>query len=241
MDGSEIILQGHRLVRTFADGARVRTILDDVSLDVRRSELVVLMGPSGSGKSTLVSVLSGLLPPTAGRVLVLSEDLWAADERRREQVRQRHIGFIFQGYNLFPALTARQQLEIALRWGCGMAAREARRRSERILDLLGLGTKMHLRPAEMSGGEKQRVTVGRALVKSPALCFADEPTSALDWTNGEGVMALLRAAAHDDGAAVLVVSHDPRIVAFADRVLHLESGHLTERATINESTCVSVV
>jgi putative ABC transport system ATP-binding protein len=235
MHTSEITLQGHELFRTFADGAQIRTVLDNVSLALRRSELVVLMGPSGSGKSTLVSVLSGLLSPTSGQVLLMGEDLWGGDERRREDIRRRHLGFVFQGYNLFPALTARQQLEITLRWSGGVGAREARRRSERMLGLLGLGTKMNLRPAQMSGGEKQRVAIGRALVKSPALCFADEPTSALDWANGESVIALLRAAAHEEGAAVLVVSHDPRIAPLADRVLHLEAGRLTERAMVPES------
>jgi putative ABC transport system ATP-binding protein len=239
MNRGEIILEGHELVRVFADGGRTRTVLDNVSLTLRRSELVVMMGPSGSGKSTLVSVLSGLLAPTSGRVRLMGEDVWSVEERRREQIRQRYLGFIFQGYNLFPALTARQQLEIALRWGNGVGAREARRRSERMLGLLGLSTKMHLRPAEMSGGEKQRVAIGRALVKSPALCFADEPTSALDWTNGESVVGLLRAAAHEEGAAVLIVSHDPRITPLADRVLHLEAGCLAERSTVHEFALIS--
>jgi putative ABC transport system ATP-binding protein len=164
--------------------------------------------------------------------------MWNADERQRESIRQRYVGFVFQGYNLFPALTALQQLEIALRWGSGTPAREARQRSERMLGLLGLGDKMHLRPAELSGGEKQRVAVGRALVKEPALCFADEPTSALDWSNGEAVVALLRAAAREKGAAVLVVSHDPRIAPLADRVLHLEGGQLVEDSTADESALV---
>src|SRR6185437_5362472 len=124
MARDEIILEGHELVRDFADGERTRTVLDNVSLTLRRSELVVMMGPSGSGKSTLVSVLSGLLAPTSGRVKVMGEDVWSAAERRRELIRQRYLGFIFQGYNLFPALTARQQLEIALRWGNGVGARE---------------------------------------------------------------------------------------------------------------------
>lgn len=240
MEKRVIPLVGENLTRTFADGVQTRTILENVSLSLRRSELVVLMGPSGSGKSTLMSVLSGLLEPTAGRVAVLGEDVWSAGEREREQIRRRSLGFIFQGYNLFPALTARQQLEIALRWASSVSAREARLRSERMLGLLGLGAKLNLRPAEMSGGEKQRVAVGRALVKAPALCFADEPTSALDWSNGEGVAELLRTAAHDNGAAVLVVSHDPRLASFADRVLHLEAGRLTDNAEVVASAPISI-
>lgn len=241
MESRVIPLVGENLTRTFADGVQIRTILENVSLTLRRSELVVLMGPSGSGKSTLMSVLSGLLPPTAGRVAVLGEDVWSAGERQREQIRRRSLGFIFQGYNLFPALTARQQLEIALRWAGGVTAHEARLRSERMLGLLGLGSKLNLRPAEMSGGEKQRVAVGRALVKEPALCFADEPTSALDWSNGESVAALLRTAAHENDAAVLVVSHDSRLAAFADRVLHLEAGRLMENAAADVSAPLSVL
>src|SRR5262249_17885678 len=142
--------------------------------------------------------------------------------------RLRHCGFIFQGYNLFAALSARQQLEMVVRWGEGATAREARRRADEMLALLGLGRKGHLRPLELSGGEKQRVAIGRALIKDPQLCFADEPTSALDWAHGEQVVELLRNAAHDRGATVLCVAHDARIVPYADRVFYLEDGRLQD-------------
>jgi putative ABC transport system ATP-binding protein len=155
-------------------------------------------------------------------------DLWNLTDREREQYRLKYCGYIFQGYNLFPALNARQQLEIVLRWGNGVPAREARKQSEEMLGILGLGNKTHLLPAQLSGGEKQRVAIGRALVKGPMLCFADEPTSALDWTHGEQVVELLRAAAHERGATLLVVSHDSRIVPFVDTVFHLEDGRLTD-------------
>jgi putative ABC transport system ATP-binding protein len=186
------------------------------------------MGPSGSGKSTLLAILSGLLAPDGGRVEILGEDLWRMSDGQREAFRRRHFGFIFQGYNLFPALTALQQLEIVLRWGENLTNREARRRSADMLGLLGLAKKANLRPAQLSGGEKQRVAIGRALVKEPALCFADEPTSALDWSHGEQVVELLVAAAHEQGATVLMVSHDPRTVPYADQVFHLEDGCLLE-------------
>src|SRR5207253_2194256 len=192
-------------------------------------QISLLMGPSGSGKSTLLAVLSGLLRPDSGKVIALGTDLWAQPEREQEAFRLRHCGFIFQGYNLFPALTARQQLEMVLRWGQGASAREARRRTDEMLTLLGLANKKHLRPAEMSGGEKQRVAIGRALMKNPDFCFADEPTSALDWAHGEQVVELLRTAAHERGATVLVVSHDSRIVPYADRVFHLEDGRMTDQ------------
>src|SRR4051812_11503586 len=121
-----LALQGQHITRTFGRGVKLVTVLDDISLDVCRGEFVLLMGPSGSGKSTLLAVLSGLLRPAAGRVLALGEDLWAMSDRQCEQFRLRHCGYIFQGYNLFPALTARQQVEIVLRWGEGATAREAR-------------------------------------------------------------------------------------------------------------------
>src|SRR3954452_24977870 len=160
-------LRARHLVRNFGTGEMRTTALADVSLDLYPGQLALLMGPSGSGKSTLLAVLSGLLHPDSGRVLAMGKEVWELSEREREQFRLEHCGFIFQGYNLFPALTARQQLEMVLRWGQGMAYREARKRSEAMLDLLGIGKKAHLRPAEMSGGEKQRVAIGRALNKEP--------------------------------------------------------------------------
>jgi putative ABC transport system ATP-binding protein len=231
MQAREVLLQADGLVHTFADGGRNRKVLDGVSLTLRRSEVVLLMGPTGSGKSTLLAVLSGLLRPSAGSVRLRGEDLWRISERRREEIRQLYFGFVFQGFNLFSALTAGQQLEIVLRWSSGVSSREARQRAEHMLKLLHLGDKIPQLPAQMSGGEKQRVAIGRALVKGPALCFADEPTSALDWEHGEEVVAMLRAIARDREAAVLMVSHDDRLSAYADRVLDLRQGRLVERTT----------
>jgi putative ABC transport system ATP-binding protein len=226
------VLRGLRLTRSFGDGDTRTYALRDVSLDLFRGQLILLMGPSGSGKSTLLAVLSGLLRPDSGQVLALDGDkivdIWAMTDRQRENFRLRNCGFIFQGYNLFPALNARQQLEIVLRWGQGMPGPEARKQSEEILSLLGLAKKTHLLPSHLSGGEKQRVAIGRALVKSPLFCFADEPTSALDWAHGEQVIELLRAAAHERGTTTLVVSHDYRILPFVDAVYHLTDGQLTD-------------
>ncbi len=219
-------LEGHRLTHSFRQGESRTTVLHDVSLALWPGEMVLVMGPSGSGKSTLLALLSGLLQPEEGEVLIFGEELWRLRPAARKAFRQRHFGFIFQGYNLFPALTAREQLEIVLRWGEGVPAGEARTRADAILDLLGLGTKKTLRPAQLSGGEKQRVAIGRALVKRPTVCFADEPTSALDWKHGQHVVELLRAAATAEGATVFIVSHDARIIPYADRVFHLEDGYL---------------
>jgi putative ABC transport system ATP-binding protein len=221
-------LQGLNLTRTFGSGDTRTVALNEVSIDLCAGQIALLMGPSGSGKSTLLAVLSGLLRPDSGKVSVLGQDLWAMTERQREEFRLKHFGFIFQGYNLFPALTARQQLEMVLRWGNNLGSREARRRADEMLEQLRLVRKAGLRPAQLSGGEKQRVAIGRALIKNPGFCFADEPTSALDWKHGEQVVELLRAAAHDNGATILVVAHDARIISHVDRVFHIEDGQLVE-------------
>jgi putative ABC transport system ATP-binding protein len=228
MERGELTLQGRHLLRTFGKGKNEITAVNDVSLELYRGKVSMLMGPSGSGKSTLLAILSGLLPPNKGEVIALGQNLWELSETERRRFRQQNYGFIFQGFNLLPALNARQQLEIVLRWGDGASAKEARHRSEEMLDLLGLEQKHHLLPEELSGGEKQRVAIGRALIKKPSYCFADEPTSALGWEHGKQVVELLTAAAHRQAATVLIVAHDPRIVPFMDRVWNLRDGCLAE-------------
>ncbi|HEY1190645.1 MAG TPA: ABC transporter ATP-binding protein [Gemmata sp.] len=226
-------LRGVKLVRTFGDGTTRRAALREVSIDLFPGQIALLMGPSGSGKSTLLAILSGLLEPDSGQVLAADDgtlqDVWQLTTKEREQYRQKHTGFIFQGYNLFPALTARQQLEIVLKWGEGTNSSDARRRADEMLDRLGLEKNKHKKPAQLSGGEKQRVAIGRALVKNPSFMFADEPTSALDWENGQKVIELLRDAAHQRGASVLCVSHDHRLLPFVDVYFHLDDGNLERR------------
>jgi putative ABC transport system ATP-binding protein len=228
------VLSAFRLARSFGKAEEKTAALRDVGLDLYPGQVSLLMGPSGSGKSTLLSVLSGLLRPDSGKVFAMETDLWSLTDREREQFRLQHFGFIFQGYNLFPALTAQQQLEMVLRWGEGVSRKEARWRALELLSRLGLAKKAHLRPAQMSGGEKQRVAIGRALIKRPSICFADEPTSALDWAHGEQVMELLTAAAHEQEATVLVVSHDPRLVPYAEQVFHMEDGYLAEPEPVHQ-------
>src|SRR5438552_7565387 len=221
-------LTGAELTRSFGSGETKAYALKGVTVDLFPGELNLLMGPSGSGKSTLLAVLSGLLRPDAGGVQAVGRDLWRMTDDEMEKFRLRHCSYVFQGCNLFPALTAREQLEIVLRWGEGASARAARKRAEHVLGQLGLGKKMHLRPAQLSGGEKQRVAIGRALVKNPSLVFADEPTSALDWENGQQVIQLLTETAKMRGAMVLVVTHDPRLLPYADRVFEMADGTLPE-------------
>ena len=226
-------LRGVHITKTFGDGAKRRVALDDVSIDLQPGQLSLLMGPSGSGKSTLLAIASGLLEPDSGQVLAEDRgelrDVWAMTAKQREDFRLRTTGFVFQGYNLFPALTARQQLEIVLKWGGYAGTWEAKRQADAMLERLGLAPNRHKKPAYLSGGEKQRVAIGRALVKNPSFMFTAEPTSALDWENGQKVMELLRDAAHERGASILVVSHDHRLLPYVDVYYHLEDGHLEQR------------
>jgi putative ABC transport system ATP-binding protein len=221
-------MKARGITRSFGSGDTKIYALRNVSLELYPGQIALLMGPSGSGKSTLLAVLSGLLHPDCGTVLAHDTDVWAMTERQREAFRLQYFGFIFQGYNLFPALTAREQLEMILRWGSGASPREAREKTDDMLDMLGLSNRAHLRPLQLSGGEKQRVAIGRALIKQPSFVFADEPTAALDWKHGQHVIELLRAAAHDQNSTILVVAHDSRIIPFVDRVLHLDDGILFE-------------
>jgi putative ABC transport system ATP-binding protein len=229
------LLSGRRLEQIFGSGGIETHALRDVSLDLRPGQLTLLIGPSGCGKTTLLAALSGLLPPTSGQVFVGGRDLYAQSAADRREFRRQHVGFIFQGFHLFPTLTAREQLEMVLEWGDGVPEDEASRRTQDLLEVLNLARKSELFPQQLSGGEQQRVAIGRALIKNPVLFFADEPTSALDWDHGKQVMEILSRAAHARFSTVLVASHDPRVMPFADRILRMEDGALKNcDATIDE-------
>jgi putative ABC transport system ATP-binding protein len=196
----------------------------------------MVMGPSGSGKSTLIAALSGLLRPDDGRVMALGQELWRLRPGRIDKFRLDHCGFIFQGFNLFSALNAVQQVAVVLKYQ-GLPAGKAKARARDYLVEVGLEKRMHQRPSELSGGEKQRVAIARCLSKEPQLLFADEPTSALDGENGQIVIRLLRKAATERGAAVIVVTHDHRLESFADRVIHIDDGRIAsdERIVATET------
>jgi putative ABC transport system ATP-binding protein len=223
---AETVLAGRNLTRTFEGGGQETVAVRDVTLELRRGEVTVLLGPSGSGKTTLLTILAALQRPDQGQVIALGRDLWAMSESERESFRLEHFGFVFQGYHLFPALTARQQLEMILCWGQSLTLAEARPRVREFLAILGLEHKANSRPDQLSGGEKQRVAIGRALIKQPSFCFADEPTSALDWERGRRVIELMQIAARTWGCAVLIVSHDPRVIPMADRAFELQDGRM---------------
>jgi putative ABC transport system ATP-binding protein len=214
------------LVKRFKTGRTFIEVLKGMNFDAAHGDLTMVMGPSGSGKSTLIAALSGLLKPDEGRVDILDvDDLWKTSSGRIDRFRLDHCGFIFQGFNLFPALTALQQVKIVLKYQ-GLSPDEQTRRARVALEEVGLGHRMNQRPSELSGGEKQRVAIARCLAKSPQLIFADEPTSALDGENGQVVIRLLRRAAVEHGAAVICVTHDPRLEAWADRVIKMEDGFI---------------
>ena len=216
-------LSSRNISKAFLSGKIRQQVIEDSSIDILPGELTLVVGPSGSGKSTLLSMMSGLLRPDTGHVIALGTDLWVLDENALDRFRLKNCGFVFQGFNLFNALTALENVILPLQY-LGVRGVELTKRAQRALDEVGLHERSHLRPAELSGGEKQRVAIARALVKNPALIFADEPTSALDKTNGQIVIDLLKRIAAEHGATVLGVTHDPRLLSHADRVIQLEDG-----------------
>ncbi|WP_372784865.1 ABC transporter ATP-binding protein [Phenylobacterium sp.] len=215
------------LVKRFKTGRTHIEVLKSVDFEALHGEVTMVMGPSGSGKSTLVAALSGLLKPDAGSVSAMGEDLWSYKPGKIDRFRLDHCGFIFQGFNLFPALTALQQVEIILKYK-GYSRSQAREKAATALTEVGLEMRMNSRPSEMSGGEKQRVAIARAIAKDPQLLFADEPTSALDGENGQVVIKLLQRAAKSFGAAVVCVTHDVRLESYADRIIHIDDGRIVD-------------
>jgi putative ABC transport system ATP-binding protein len=209
--------------KAFVSGAVQVKVLQKLSVAILPAELTLVSGPSGCGKSTLLSLLSGLQGPDQGRVEALGRSLGALDKRALERFRLQHTGFVFQGFNLFPALTAVEQVQLPLGY-LGLSGRCAFDRAMAALDEVGMTHRARLRPAQLSGGEQQRIAIARALAKEPELLFADEPTSALDADNGQNVIDILHRIARRHGTTVVCVSHDPRLVRHADRVLGMEDG-----------------
>ena len=226
-------IQAHGLAKSFKTGRTRIQVLKSVDFDALHGEVTMVMGPSGSGKSTLIAALSGLLRPDEGHVQALGQDLWKLRGGRIDKFRLDHCGFIFQGFNLFSSLTALQQVTTVLKYK-GLSSGEAKKIATATLEEVGLGPKLRQRPSELSGGEKQRVAIARALAKQPTLMFADEPTSALDGENGQIVIRLLRKAATERGAAVICVTHDHRLEAYADRVIHIDDGRILDDVRLNQ-------
>jgi putative ABC transport system ATP-binding protein len=224
LSGSPMI-RARALSKIYREGAAELRALSGVDVDLHAGQLTLLMGPSGSGKTTLLSILGCILRATEGRLELLGEDVTSLPEKELPRIRREAIGFVFQGFNLFPALTATENVELAFDVR-GLGGRQAPRLAEELLVEVGLQDRKDAFPADLSGGQKQRVAIARALAGDPPILLADEPTAALDSTSGRAVIELLQRLAHQHNCCVVMVTHDPRVLAYGDRVLHLEDGRL---------------
>jgi len=218
-------IEARDLIKTYAQGEAAMRALDGVSIDIHAGELMLLAGPSGSGKTTLLSIIGCILRPSSGTLRVMGDDVSRMRERDLPAIRRERIGFVFQAFNLFPTLTAAQNVALALDLK-GVSGRAARDRAAALLDQVGLGNKVDSYPADLSGGQKQRIAIARALAGNPPVILADEPTAALDSQSGRAVMDLLQRLAHERGRAVAIVTHDNRMLGYADRTVRMEDGRI---------------
>jgi putative ABC transport system ATP-binding protein len=219
------ILEARQVSKRLGSGAAEVHALKDVNLALKGGELTLLMGPSGSGKTTLLSILGCMLTPTSGNVYICGKPTEGSNAEELACIRREHIGFIFQSYHLFPTLTAAENVQLALDLR-GEDGDGARRRAHDALARVGLAHKIGSYPREMSGGEQQRVAIARAIVSNPSAILADEPTAALDTENGQAVMAILADIAKEPGRGVLVVTHDTRLIPFAECIHTIEDGRI---------------
>jgi putative ABC transport system ATP-binding protein len=213
------------VTKVYEEGASTVAALDGIDLEVQSGEVVLLMGPSGSGKTTLLSIMGCILRASSGTVSIAGIEVSALSERELPRIRLEHIGFVFQGFNLFPTLTVGENVELALELK-GIRGSSARQESRGLLQQVGLEQKYDAFPADLSGGQKQRVAIARALAGSPSVILADEPTAALDSYSGRNVMQRMQDLAHKHGRAVVVVTHDSRVLEFGDRTVRMEDGKM---------------
>jgi putative ABC transport system ATP-binding protein len=215
------------VLKVYDTGGQKVTALNGVNLDIAMGELMMLVGPSGCGKTTLISVIAGILDQDSGVCEVFGEDLLNMSNRNKLAFRARNIGFVFQAFNLLPALTAAENVSVPLLIN-GMKRVEAEHKATEMLEQVGLGSRVAALPSELSGGQQQRVAIARALIHSPRLIVCDEPTSSLDHETGRNVMNLLKEVAVHKDRALVIVTHDARIFDFADRIAKMDDGHIVE-------------
>ncbi|MBC6419456.1 MAG: ABC transporter ATP-binding protein [Prochloron sp. SP5CPC1] len=227
VNNKQIAIAAIGVKMVYQTGREIFHALKDINLNIHRGDIQLLMGPSGSGKTTLLSIFAGILTPSGGRVNLLGEEITKMSDKQLSRFRLENIGFIFQSFNLFPALTALENVQLALKIK-GIRGKIAKEQALSLLSQVGLADKTNLLPRNLSGGQKQRVAIARALTGSPQLIMADEPTAALDSRSGQKAIELLRRLAKEEGSTVLIVTHDPRIMDVADRVVHLEDGMLVK-------------
>jgi putative ABC transport system ATP-binding protein len=225
MDGEFMRLE--RLSKSFKEGPHTRTVLRDVWATFSRGESVAIVGESGSGKSTLLNLISGIDQADGGAIWIDGQNLTALDERRRTLFRRRHIGFVFQFFNLLPTLTVWENLLLPLELN-GINGTEASRRAQSLLDAVGLGARGHTFPDRLSGGEQQRVAIARALIHDPRLVLADEPTGNLDEETGHQVLTLMDRLTRRASKNLILVTHSRETASYADRILHLKDGQLVD-------------
>ena len=226
-DPQDTIIRIDHLSKTYTRGGQFIPVLNDINLQVARSEFVALMGPSGSGKSTLLNLIAGIDKPTSGTIEIDGVDIATLSEGALADWRAANVGFIFQFYNLMPVLTAYENVELPLLL-TRLSRRQRKAHVEATLDMVGLSDRMDHYPNELSGGQQQRVAIARALVTDPTLIVADEPTGDLDRTTGEEVLKLLDELHRDLGKTIVMVTHDPKAAARASRMIHLEKGVLVD-------------
>jgi putative ABC transport system ATP-binding protein len=214
-----------RVTHSFDSGPTAFTALRQIDLEIYTNEVLLLVGPSGSGKTTLLHILGCLLKPTAGVITLHGKAIQSLNEEQLAALRLQHFGFVFQSYNLFPVLTATENVMVTLDL-LGVRRHAAQDRARDLLKLVGLGHRLDSYPSQLSSGQRQRVAIARALASDPPILMADEPTAALDAETGLKAMELLHMLAHRQHRAVVVVTHDPRIFHFADRVVHIEDGRV---------------
>jgi putative ABC transport system ATP-binding protein len=223
----EAVLSVDGVTKVFEEGRQRVEVLKGITMDVAAGEVVALEGPSGSGKTTLLSIVGCILTPTAGEVEVAGTRVRRRDDATLREVRRRSIGFVFQQYNLFPALSALENVEYSLNVR-GQRGREAQEEATRVLERVGLGDRLHFLPRDLSGGQKQRVAIARALAGRPPVLLADEPTANLDSAVGAQILDLFQELAKEEGRGLLVVTHDPKVRRIADRVVGIADGRLVE-------------
>ena len=233
-ESSNIAVRCQGVTKAYGTGDAKVTALRGVDLEVHRGELLMLVGPSGCGKTTLISVITAILDRDGGECAVLGRDLQRMDKTERARFRGASIGFVFQTFNLLPALTAAENVAVPLLIN-GARRSHALSRTRELLDAVGLGARMDALPAQLSGGQQQRVAIARALVHSPKLIVCDEPTSNLDRETGHGMMEILRATARSTDRALVVVTHDSRVFEFADRIARMDDGRIVEIVEGRES------